>query len=142
MHNNPGDLICAVEKAIGRNLDVRAFSDCLAMQKGCYILNSWGYEPKYRFSMYIRGPYSSDLADDYYEMGGNVEKSTRILDEDIDRLRSIFERGLDYVEAYATVLLIKESNSNASNGSIKDKAINLKPHLKNEIEEASAYLLA
>lgn len=43
MHNNPCDLIVAVEKAFGRKLDADVFDDCLVIQKGCYILNFWGY---------------------------------------------------------------------------------------------------
>lgn len=142
MHNDPRDLIVAMEKAIGRNLDADDFEDRLAIQKGCYILNQWGYGSKYSFSMFIRGPYSSDLDDDYRELGGDVGETTCIPDDAIGRLRSIFGKGMDYVEAYATVLLIKESNRHASAGSIRNKAINLKPYLRREIEEASALILA
>lgn len=64
--------------------------------------------------MYIRGPYSSDLADDCYEVGIDVGKTTCVSDEAIRRLASIFENGLGYVDACATVLLIKECNCHAS----------------------------
>ena len=106
MHYDPSNLIVAVSKACGHFPDVEKFSDRLAMQKSCYILNSWGYEPIYRYSLYIRGPYSSELADDYYEMHGKVSGSTDVSESDLSRLKELYTKGLPYVEAYATVLLL------------------------------------
>ena len=112
------------------------------MQKGCYILNSWGYEPIYRYSLYIRGPYSSELADDCYEMHGEVSGSTDISESDLSRLKELYTKGLPYVEAYATVLLLKNSNPNVASNKIMDRALELKPHLEKEVKEACASLLA
>ena len=58
------------------------------------------------------------------------------------RLKELFERGLPYVEAYATVLLLKNSNPNVSSNKILDRALELKPHLEKEVREASKSLLS
>lgn len=141
MHSDSKNLIAAVSKAIGHDLDVDAFDDRLTLQKGCYILNSWGYGPRYNFGLYVRGPYSSDLADDYYEIKDLIPDSTTIPNETIDKLAEIFDKGLEYAEAYATVLLVKNNSPGAPSESIRKRAMELKPRLKKEVKEASKCLL-
>lgn len=141
MYDDSRKLLAAVSKAVGHGLNVNDFDDRLTMQKGCYILNSWGFGPMYRFSLYIRGPYSSELADDYYSLGNDVGEITDVPDEAVERLSEIFGKGLGYAEAYATVLLVKNNSPGASYDSIHRRALELKPHLSNEVEEACASLL-
>ena len=141
MHHDPKNLIVAVAKAANRELDVSRFNDRLAMQKGCYILNCWNYGPKYSFNLYIHGPYSRELADDYYELGNINGFSTDIPDSVVSKLSEIFNEGLGYVEAYATVLLVKNNNPDASNDRIRERCLELKPHLIEEVEKAATCLL-
>ena len=141
MYDDSRKLLAAVSKAVGHGLNVNDFDDRLTMQKGCYILNSWGFGPMYRFSLYIRGPYSSELADDYYSLGNDVGEITDVPDEAVERLSEIFGKGLGYAEAYATVLLVKNNSPGASYDSIHRRALELKPHLSNEVKEACASLL-
>ena len=140
MHNNPSNLIVAVSKALNRSLDKNRSDDRLLIQRGCYILNSWGYGPSYRYSLYIRGPYSSELADDYYDMRG-LGNYTNIPDEAIRNLSAIMNKGIGFTEAYATVLMIKKDNPNRTNDEIYRKALDIKPRLKKEITEACSLIL-
>ena len=140
MHKDPRNLIGAVSKALGRKLSNEAFKDRLFMQKGCYILNSWGYGPKYDYSLYIRGPYSSELADDYYELDGGYT-STDIPDNVVSKLSDILNRGVGYSEAYATVLLVKTNNPNKSYDEILAKAVEIKPRLEKEVTEACSSIM-
>ena len=133
--------MAAVASALGRDLKIEDFNDRLVIQKGCYILNSWGFGPMYRFNMYVRGPYSTTLADEYYKIGDVTFRDTTVPDEAVDALRSIFSKGLGYSEAYTMVLMLKNKNPNASYNRIKERALELKPHLSSEIEEASLSLL-
>jgi len=133
-------LVAAVASAVGHRLDVNKFNDRLTMQKGCYILNSWGYGPVYDYGLYIRGPYSRELADDYYEIK-SIPAMTTIPAEAIDNLKAIFDKGIGYAEAYATVLLIKRNSVNAEPEKILSRALELKPHLKSEVREACASLM-
>ena len=133
--------MAAVATAVGHDLKIDKFKDRLAIQKGCYILNSWGVGPMYKFNMYIHGPYSTSLAADYYRVGDINFRDTDVSEDKIEGLRSIFDKGLDYAEAYATVLLIKDTNPTASYDRIYKRALELKPHLSKEVEEASASIL-
>ena len=81
-------------KAIGGRIDPGDPEDRLTMQQGCYILNAWGYGPRYRYDLYIRGPYSRDLAED-------LRRSIRAAER---RIRSSRERAL---EALSRILLVE-----------------------------------
>lgn len=141
MHHDPRNIIAAVAKAAGHELDVEKFDDRLTMQKGCYILNCWGYGPRYPFNLYIHGPYSRELADDYYELGTFSEAETEIPEEIVEELGDIFSEGLRYVEAYATVLLVKNNNPGVSTDRILERSLELKPKLENEVKKAATCLL-
>lgn len=141
MHNDSRRLLAAVTRAVGHNLDVNDFNDRLTMQKGCYILNSWGFGPRYRYGLYIRGPYSRELADDYYDLGDSIGDETDVPEEAIIKLRNIFDKGLGYAEAFATVMLIIDNSPGASHEGIRRRALEIKPHLEREVEEACASLL-
>lgn len=141
MHDDSRRLMAAVSKAAGHGLDVDDPDDRLTMQNGCYILNSWGFGPMYRFGLYIEGPYSCELADDHCALGNQVGGATDVPDEAVERLSEIFGRGHGYAEAYATVLLVRNNSPGASHGSIRRRALELKPHLGDEVGEACASLL-
>lgn len=104
------------------------------MQKGCYILNRWGYGPEYRYNLYIRGPYSPDLADDYYELN-RIGEFTDVPAERIEELSTIMSKGIGYTEAYTTVLIVKQNNPDRTNEELLKKALDVKPHLKKEVME-------
>ena len=140
MHNDPSNLIVAISKAMNRNLNKNKFNDRLLMQKGCYILNSWGFGPKYRYGLYIRGPYSSELADDYFEMT-SPGKTTDVPEKAIHDLSEIMTRGIEFTEAYATVLMIKNNNPGKSDIDIRNRALEIKPHLEKEIVEVCPLIL-
>lgn len=141
MDNDIRRLFAAVATAIGHDLKVGKFDDRLSLQKGCYILNSWGYGPFFKFNMYIHGPYSSSLADEYYRIGDITFTETDVPADRVEDLSHIFEKGLPYAEAYATLMMIRNNSPGASYDGIIKRANELKPHLKEEIEEASASLL-
>ena len=140
MYSNPNGLIFAVSKALGRKLDRRKYRDRLIMQKGCYLLNTWGYGPFYRYKLFIRGPYSSELADDYYEVN-DLGETTSIPEEKIAELAKILEKGDRYVEAYATVLLVKANNPGRTNEVIFNKAVDIEPKLISEVKEVCDSIL-
>ena len=70
-----GDLnrTLAYLKELGFKPDVDRFQDKLVIQKTICLLELLGVDLKYRFSLYIRGPYSPDLTNDLYKNKGLVE---------------------------------------------------------------------
>ena len=49
MRENLGSLVYAVHKAIGRELDPEPISERTLLHDGCFLLNYWGNEPRYRY---------------------------------------------------------------------------------------------
>jgi len=135
------NLFKAVAVACGHDLMISRFDDRLTLQKGCYILNSWGFVPKYNFNMYVRGPYSSGLADEYYKYDSIKADVTDIPEDAIANLTEIYSKGIGYAEAYATVLMVKSNSKGSSNEDVLKRALELKPRLKTEVSEAASCLL-
>lgn len=57
----PYDLLDMISNAIGYTLNPMVVTDMMIIQKGCFILNSWGIGPFFEFDLYMNGPYSRDL---------------------------------------------------------------------------------
>ena len=51
-------------------------------------------------------------------------------------------KGVRYTEAYATALLVKTVNPDRTDEEVYRKTVEIKPHLKKEVEEALAALTA
>ena len=136
------NLIAAVAKAMGRTkLNVNSFKDRLLMQKGCFVLNRMGVDPKYRFDLYIRGPYSSELAGDYYDLlnGTGMTYETDVDPGHIRELSVLIDKGTPFLEAYATLGLVLSYNPGLDTDRLIEFVTDMKPHLKKEIREASEY---
>lgn len=56
-----------LKEELGFDFNIKNFNDRVKLQKYVYIAKYFGWEHSYLYSLYIRGPYSSDLADDYYQ---------------------------------------------------------------------------
>ena len=63
-----GRFIKALEDAGIYKFKIDTFEDRLKLQKIVYIAHYFGVDLGYTFNEYIRGPYSPELADDYYEL--------------------------------------------------------------------------
>jgi len=136
------NLIAAVAKAMSRaKLNVNNFEDRLLMQKGCFVLNKMDVCPKYRFDLYIRGPYSSELARDYYDLlkGREMTYETDVHPELIRELSVLIGKGTPFLEAYATLGLVLSYNPELDIDRLIEFVTDMKPHLKKEIKEASEY---
>jgi len=62
----------------GFRFDLEDFDSRLKLQKYVFLARKFGLDLGYKFSMYIRGPYSPDLAQDYYnlpERGADIPDS-------------------------------------------------------------------
>ena len=57
------------------DFDKDSFVHRLKLQKYVFIAQKLGFRTDYNYSLYIHGPYSTSLADDYYSIGnfGNVK---------------------------------------------------------------------
>ena len=135
------NIIAAVAHAMGRKPNVNSFEDRLLMQKGCFVLNKLGVYPRYRFDLYIRGPYSSELTRDYYDLlkRKDMTYETDVHPEFIEELSVLIGKGTPFLEAYATLGLVSSYNPRMDRNKLIEFVIGMKPHLIKEIREASEY---
>lgn len=75
------------------------FDSRLRIQKVIYLLKVAGYPFEYDFRLYIRGPYSTELADDYMELARRGDQEIESLANEVsdDNLKKILEilKGVD-----------------------------------------------
>ena len=122
-------------KFMGIKLDADSFDSRIRMQKLAYLLGILsGKEFTKDFSMYIRGPYSKELADYYY---GNKHQSREKLpkidsafEKELDRVRFVKDLTTKQLEIMATLQRLREVG-NDEDDAIK-KILVMKPYLNIE----------
>jgi uncharacterized protein YwgA len=103
-------------------------ANCIMAQKLVYFGKTLGLPLDYDFNLYLYGPYSSALADDYFRMGeeewgsGQIE-ITASVSSVLDELR---KRDDLFLEIAATLHSLKTANPDASYGSIIKAVSDLK----------------
>ncbi len=72
---NMGELrkVIACIRELDKKMKVDNFQDKLVIQKTVCLLELLGFDMKYGFSMYVRGPYSPALTEDLYQNKEAVE---------------------------------------------------------------------
>lgn len=92
----------------GFRLDLEDFDSRLKLQKYIFLARKFGLDLSYNFSNYIRGPYSPDLAHDYYDLP--EVKEIKIPDSFNKEgfLELIKGKDVAWLEAAATILMIYE----------------------------------
>ncbi len=94
----------ALEK-IGFNFNVRLFNNRLKLQKFVFLAKQYGIDLGYNFNLYIRGPYSPLLAEDYYRLSEEIEPIRVELPDDF--LRLIKNKSERWLELASTVVMVK-----------------------------------
>ncbi|MFX0100910.1 MAG: hypothetical protein ACFFCS_15145 [Candidatus Hodarchaeota archaeon] len=119
----------------------------LLIQKYTYICQSLGIDlNKYKFSLYLNGPYCSVLADDYYLYSDSVPTlnvSYQTTRGEIKVFEKIKEHIIDHpkfenyraalLEATSTIMLLSETHPDFSDDEIFSKTKDIKPHLKDSM---------
>jgi len=110
------NLLKQVWKELGPfNLD--SLNNRIIFQKTIYLLQKIGLDSKYKFSWYLYGPYSSELASHGFNLSkkGNIEVQGPALNaETINKFKTLTKgKGKDSVwyELVASILFLSENNS-------------------------------
>ena len=136
MNNDPKSLLAAVCKAVGRDMNVANRADLLILQKGCFILNFWGYEPAFDYNVIIKGPYSQDLREICQNLADiRISWETDVSENDILELGRIIKKGADYLEAYSMVLMVVSYNPGISENDTQQFVEEIVPRLKKQFGE-------
>lgn len=117
------------------------FNNRFKIQKYVFLAKYFGLDLGFNHSIYLRGPYSRDLANAYYDLA--EEKNPR--DMDSTKLPASFNahafleyvggKDADWLEASSTLLSLNTSFRDRS--CLLRRAVNMKPHINsNKIESA------
>jgi uncharacterized protein YwgA len=151
MHNTErvdklASLLDAMHKLTGLDYTGRTFNSRFTIQKTVYLLKTLGNPTamQYDFSTYIRGPYSKDLADDYYavaKLRPEPKVRANVPAGDVEIIRSAFARGELFVEALATMHSVRRSNPGITREEVINHVRAIKPHLSGKtLDEAWGFL--
>lgn len=99
------NFIDSLKENINFSFSISNFNDRLKLQKYVFLAKCFGFEHNYNYSLYIRGPYSSDLANDYYDIYREGTKSDDSLDMDFDSFSVLTKnKDVDWLESASTML--------------------------------------
>lgn len=106
------------------------FNNRLKLQKYVFIAKKFGLRLPYNYSLYIRGPYSSSLADDYYEIQDYHDSDTIEMNDDFFRL--VKNKSEVWLELAATLLMIRERYGSINDERLVDLVKSVKPHAQKD----------
>lgn len=137
----------AVLKKTG-NANISSLANRVICQKIVYFASRLGITPHYDFSLYVKGPYSPELANDLYALEpyfGEVKEAEFIsekTEEKFKKLRAILESGNNARELeVAATLDFFRANSESMEAAVK-KTKERKDAAEAEIEHAKEALKA
>lgn len=110
--------------------DEEAFDDRLRVQKAAFLLKRLGVAPftRYGFSLYIHGPYSPELAKEYYEGGG--VGLTGIGPGEKATLTWFMSHGNDWLEIASSIMSIEEYDKKIGRDAVYDTVRLSKPWVR------------
>jgi len=107
-----GDFIAKLKNKIGFSFNIDDFGDRLKLQKYVFLAKHFGFNHNYHYNLYIRGPYSSDLADDYY----NVSNEGIFQNDSLNIENGFFDliegKTIEWLESATTMLSLFEDYTN------------------------------
>ncbi|HEC37601.1 hypothetical protein LCGC14_0471580 [marine sediment metagenome] len=124
----------------------RDYGSRFKIQKLTYLCKSMGIPLKYQFTLYISGPYSTGLSQDYFnapQLVETLETDYVLIEDDIEILDKINEYVLihpithsyesEFLEAVSTVDYLKKRSPDKLDDEIFAKTKEIKQHLKDSI---------
>lgn len=128
--------IKAAFELLNERWDMGSFEGRFVIQKVTYLLKILGMDINYRFSLYIKGPYSTQLASDYYDPKIIVENAM-LTDKEKEIVNKLFteisnvlvSRDLELLEALVTASYIIKEQGVLSNDELFERIKKLKPYL-------------
>jgi hypothetical protein len=132
---------------IGFDFNVNFFNDRLKVQKYVFLAKFLGWNHNYHYNLYIRGPYCSELADDYYNLDNLELYKSPINSLDQEKFVSlVYGKSIHWLEASSTMMSLYHNYQYQFKGNYGSKLIetthNLKPNIPIEtLKQAYADLM-
>ncbi len=137
----------AVFNKVG-NFSLDTFNDRLIVQKTVYLMQAFDLNIGYHFSWYLRGPYSSGLASDAFELQSKPELLSLQLKFPNNEVEERFNRFLEFMkdkkndphvlEILASVHYLKQQNPRMSNEEALKKLHETESKKNIKIEDVNA----
>ena len=122
-----------------RNKIRNDFTFRLKVQKFVYISKYFGWNHSYKYILYIRGPYSSALADEYYNDDILKYSPLKIDGFDLNSFNDFIKgKSILYLESSSTILYYMGIEENFTRRDAIEKLNKIKPYINSEIV-ATAY---
>lgn len=104
------------------------FENRLKLQKYVYLASYFGLDMDYRYNMYLRGPYSPGLAEDYYTLGSSgFESPLAALPDDFNHdafMNLVNGKDSAWLEIAATILSLRKSFNDRT--CLLERTVNMK----------------
>jgi uncharacterized protein YwgA len=133
-------LLASILNKIG-NFDMSTFDGRLIFQKTVYFLQVFKIYLGYHFSLYIRGPYSPELAKDGFELSNKVKTITEFKFSD-KKMEQNFSKFISFIEQFkdnpsnleilSSLHLFKNLFPNDDKNMIIKRVLQYKPYLRKE----------
>ena len=113
---------------------INDFDFRLKVQKFVYIAKYFGWNHSYKYTLYKRGPYSSVLADEYYNEDILKYSPIKIDTFDSDSFNDfVYGKSIHYLESVSTILYYMSLEKNLTRMDAIEKLQNINPHINSEI---------
>lgn len=136
---NLASFLKALDEADILSFNKKRFTHRLKLQKYVYIARNFGFKAPYNFSLYLHGPYSSSLADDYYAIDDFQNEESIELDERFVKL--VKNRSEKWLELASTVIMIRKRYANINRHKLIELVKTAKPYASTKKLEAVIRLL-
>ena len=124
------DFLKALDDAGIIDFDKNRFNHRLKLQKYVFIAQKFGFKTNYNYSLYIHGPYSSNLADDYYHISNFKDREPMALDFRFVKL--VRNKSEEWLELASTILMIIERYGNVDHNTLISLVKTVKPFAERE----------
>ena len=95
--------------------DSGGFDARFRIQKCVFVAQYLGLDRTYRYNLYLHGPYSPSLSQDYYKAAnGEVDDGGTNLDFDREAVLEIMGKGNDWLELATTLVDIMEEDKSVT----------------------------
>lgn len=124
------DFLKALYDASIIDFNKKRFNHRLKLQKYVFIAGKFGFKTNYNYSLYIHGPYSSSLADDYYAITDFKDREPLELDSRFVEL--VKNKSEEWLELASTIMMIKRRYRDIDLNTLFDLVMTVKPFAKKE----------
>ncbi len=95
-------IVNSLRRKVDFDFKVNYFNNRLKLQKYVFLLRRYGIDLGYSYNYYIRGPYSPELADDYYNLP-NIEEEIELPEDFLKLIKNKSERWLELASSLVMV---------------------------------------